>query len=118
MRTAGDTPSNQEVAIQFVAGLPPAYAMISTVLMSADRPMVIDEMLPKLLSVEQAAAAPPPSRGIEAALAAKPKQGFGKWRGNQKPRSSSEHNVRAQPRVLLLWQEGSHQERLLEAQAR
>jgi alkylhydroperoxidase/carboxymuconolactone decarboxylase family protein YurZ len=37
LRAAGDDAKDQEVAIQFLAGLPPAYGMISTVLTAQDR---------------------------------------------------------------------------------
>lgn len=60
LRTAGDEVKDQEVALQFLAGLPPAYGMISTVLTSGDRELKIEEMLPKLLSFEQLAR--PPTR--------------------------------------------------------
>jgi hypothetical protein len=53
--------------------------MISTVLTSGDRELKIDEMLPKLLQVEQLAQ---PERPSEAALFAKPKGGFGRRNGN------------------------------------
>jgi hypothetical protein len=79
LRTAGDEVKDQEIAMQLLAGLPPAYGMISTVLTSSDRELNINEMLPKLLQVEQVAQ---PERPSEAALFAKPKGGFGKNRGN------------------------------------
>ena len=37
LRAAGDDAKDQEVAIQFLAGLPPAYGMITTVLTAQDR---------------------------------------------------------------------------------
>lgn len=74
MTTAGDEVKDQEVALQFLAGLPPAYSMISTVLVSGDRELKIDEMLPKLLPVEQMSQ---PERPGEAALYAKPGRGHG-----------------------------------------
>ena len=76
MMTAGDEVQDQEVAMQFLAGLPPAYSMISTVLVSSDRELKIDEMLPKLLPVEQMSQ---PERPGEAALYAKPGRGSGKY---------------------------------------
>ena len=65
MSAAGNKVDDQEVAMQFLAGLPPTYGMISTVLVSSDRPLKIDEMLPKLLPIEQLAQ---PERPSEAAL--------------------------------------------------
>ncbi|PRW60221.1 hypothetical protein C2E21_1152 [Chlorella sorokiniana] len=53
LTTAGDTASDQDVALQFLAGLPPAYGVINTVLTAGDQPLKIDTMLPKLLPVEQ-----------------------------------------------------------------
>lgn len=79
LRSAGDEVKDQEVAMQFLAGLPPAYNMISTVLTTSDRELKIDEMLPKLLHVEQQAQ---PQRPSEAALFAKPNGGYGRGRGN------------------------------------
>ena len=74
LRSAGDQVRDQEIALQFLAGLPPAYAMISTVLTSGDRELKIEEMLPKLLPVEQLAQ---PERSDEAALFAKRGNGNG-----------------------------------------
>jgi hypothetical protein len=70
--------------MQFLAGLPPAYNMISTILTSGDRELKIDEMLPKLLPVEQMTQ---PERPNEAALAAKPNGGSGAHRGNNRGRN-------------------------------
>lgn len=76
LRSAGDEVKDQEVALQFLAGLPPAYNMISTVLTAGDQELKIDGMLPKLLQVEQITQ--PPERPSEAALFAKPNNSFGK----------------------------------------
>ena len=65
MSAAGTKVDDQEVAMQFLAGLPPTYNMVSTVLVSNDRPLKIDEILPKLLPIEQLAQ---PERPSEAAL--------------------------------------------------
>lgn len=81
LRTAGEDVKDQEAALQFLAGLPPAYDMISTVLTAGDNELAIDTVLPKLLSVEQMAAQP--ERPSEAALFAKP----GGQQGGGKPRS-------------------------------
>ncbi|GAB4815364.1 hypothetical protein N2152v2_002410 [Parachlorella kessleri] len=72
--SAGDQVRDQEIALQFLAGLPPAFSMISTVLTSGDRELKIEEMLPKLLPVEQLAQ---PERPEEAALFAKRRNGNG-----------------------------------------
>jgi len=53
----------------------------STILTSGDKELVIDEMLPKLLPVEQIAQ---PERPNEAALFAKPSDGFGRARGGDR----------------------------------
>lgn len=82
LRSAGDEVRDQEVAMQFLAGLPPAYGMISTVLTAGDQELKIDTMMPKLMHVEQLAAQPP-ERPSEAALFAKPNGGFGVGRGNE-----------------------------------
>ncbi|GAB4815386.1 hypothetical protein N2152v2_002432 [Parachlorella kessleri] len=52
LRSAGDQVRDQEIALQFLAGLPPAFSMISTVLTSGDRELKIEEILPKLLPVD------------------------------------------------------------------
>lgn len=80
LSSAGDAASDQDIALQFLAGLPPAYGMISTVLTAGDQELKIDTMLPKLLQVEQQMQ--PTKRPSEAALFAKPKRGFGKGRTN------------------------------------
>lgn len=77
MSAAGDDVKDQELAMQFLAGLPPAYGMISTVLTASDKELKIDEILPKLLPVEQTIK---PEHTSEAALAAKPGNGY-KHRG-------------------------------------
>ena len=79
LRSAGDEVKDQEVALQFLAGLPPAYGMISTVLTAGESELKIEGMLPKLLQVEQLVQ--PPERPSEAALFAKPNRGFGRGRG-------------------------------------
>ena len=76
LSTAGDAAADQDVAMQFLAGLPPAYGMISTVLTASDQPLKIDTMLPKLLQVEQQMQ--PSERPSEAALLAKRRTSFGK----------------------------------------
>ncbi|KAI7839206.1 hypothetical protein COHA_007019 [Chlorella ohadii] len=72
LRSAGDQVRDQEVALQFLAGLPPAYGMINTVLTAGDQELKIDGMLPKLLQ-----------RPSEAALMARPNKSFnGNGNGN------------------------------------
>lgn len=85
LRSAGEDVKDQEVALQFLAGLPPAYGMISTVLTSGDGQLKIGEMLPKLLQVEQMTQ---PERSSEAALFAKPNGGNSHGNGvkQQQPR--------------------------------
>ena len=77
--SAGDEVKDQEVAMQFLAGLPPAYGMITTVLTAGEQELKIDTMLPKLLHVEQLTHST--ERPSEAALFAKPRNGFGGARG-------------------------------------
>ena len=90
LRSAGDEVRDQEVALQFLAGLPPAYGMISTVLTAGDQELKIDDMLPKLLQVEQLAQ--PAERPSEAALFAKPGNGFGRARGTGKGSCGNSNN--------------------------
>ena len=91
LTTAGYSTSDQDVALQFLAGLPPAYGMISTVLTAGDQPLKIDTMLPKLLPVEQQMQ--PSARTQEAALLAKPNRGFGRGRSfDSRNRGGSGHN--------------------------
>ena len=68
LTTAGDEVKDQEVAIQFLAGLPPAYGMISTVLTSMDKELKNDEMLAQAATGGTAQ----PEHSSEAALFAKP----------------------------------------------
>lgn len=70
LQAVGEEAKDQETALQFLAGLPPAYDMITTVLTAGNDELTIDKVLPKLLSVEQMATQP--SRPTEAALFAKP----------------------------------------------
>ena len=72
---AGHAVSDQEVAIQIMAGLPATYDMITTVLLSSDKELSLEDMLPKLLQAEQMMQ---PERANEAALYAKPGKGYGK----------------------------------------
>ena len=84
LRAAGEDVKDQEVALQFLAGLPPAYGMISTVLTTSDAALKIGEMLPKLLQVEQMTQ---PESSSEAALYAKPRGGNSHGNGGrQQPR--------------------------------
>lgn len=73
LTSAGDAASDQDIALQFLTGLPPAYNMISTVLTAGDQALEIDTMLPKLLQVEQQMLTEPSSsRPMDTALMAKP----------------------------------------------
>jgi hypothetical protein len=113
LRTAGDEVKDQEVAIQFLAGLPPAYGMISTLLTSGDRELLIDEMLPKLLQVEQMAQ---PERPSEAALFAKPNRER-LWREPrqhqpQLRRQLQQTAAQRRPHLLLLRQDRPREARL------
>lgn len=72
LNTAGDATSDQAVALQFLAGLPPAYGTISTVLTTGDQALKIDTMLPKLMHVEQQMKPEEYQRPDATALMAKP----------------------------------------------
>ena len=72
LQAAGQAVTEQELAIQVLAGLPPAYSMITTVLTASDTALSVDGMMPKLLQAEQMIL---PEHGNEAALAAKPSNG-------------------------------------------
>lgn len=80
LTSAGDVATDQDIALQFLAGLPPAYNVISTVLTAGDQELKIDTMLPKLLQVEQQIQ--PSERPSDTALLAKPNKGYGRGRGN------------------------------------
>lgn len=77
LQAAGEDIKDQEVGIQFLAGLPSAYTIINTILTSGDQDLKIDTMLPKLLTVEQATQAQSERPNEEAALIAKPNGGCG-----------------------------------------
>ena len=100
LRSAGEEVKDQEIGLQFLAGLPPAYGMISTVLTSGDRELKVEEMLPKLLPFEQLAQ---PEHMEDAALIAKRRNGFGHRRQTARERN---------PDLLLLRQKGASQQRL------
>lgn len=69
---------DQDLAFTVMAGLTPAFGMISTVLMNADRELSLDDVLPKLLQAELLMQ---PGRHDETALFAKPGMGRGKKPG-------------------------------------
>lgn len=73
LRATGYVVADQDLAFSVMAGLPPAFNMISTVLMNSEKELHLDDMLPKLLQAEQMMQ---PERIAEAALIAKP-GGFG-----------------------------------------
>jgi hypothetical protein len=93
LEAAGDSITDQEVAVPFLAGLPSAYNMMRTVIMGSDTALTIDQMLPKLLAVEQEALREQPRRSSEAALAATPGRsapgGPPRYGGSLRPNSSS-----------------------------
>ena len=78
LRATGYTLSDQEVAWALLAGLPQAYDTVVTVLeTSTDADVRLEDILPKLMPVEQkmrSESSPPPS---EAALLAKRNSSFG-----------------------------------------
>lgn len=78
--TAGEDVKDQEVALQFLAGLPTGYDMIRTVLTASDSDLAIDTVLPKLMAVEQQM----PRRPDENALAAR------HWNSNGKQQNGKE----------------------------
>ena len=67
----GESVTDTEAALQFLAGLPGAYDMIKTVLTASDSDLAIDTVLPKLMAVEQQMLRPEYSNGDEKALSAK-----------------------------------------------
>lgn len=72
LRAAGYEVTDQEVAWALLAGLPAAYETIVTVLeTSTDADLKLDDLLPKLMPMEQRMMAESPSRPQEAALMAK-----------------------------------------------
>lgn len=52
LRAAGHEISDQEVAWAVLAGLPPQYDMMATVLTATEKDLRLDDILPKLLQVE------------------------------------------------------------------
>lgn len=71
LRAAGYEVADQEVAWALLAGLPPAYDTVVTVLeTSTDTDVKLDDILPKLMSVEQRLSHYEPSRISDAALTA------------------------------------------------
>ena len=75
LRAAGHEISDQEVTWSVLAGLPEVYDTVVTVLeTTSDKDMNLEDILPKLLQVEQRQSA---ERADERALYAKPMGGFG-----------------------------------------
>ena len=85
LRQVGHEVADQDLAFSVMAGLPPAYNMISTVLMNAERELSLDDMLPKLLQSEMMMQ---PERHSEAALSATRQPG--KRPGGQRPNGKKE----------------------------
>lgn len=78
LRATGYEVADQEVAWALLAGLPPAYDTVVTVLeTSTDKDMSLDDILPKLMSVEQRMRTAELGASGEAALTARRKNGFG-----------------------------------------
>lgn len=78
LQAAGHTVADQEVCWAVLAGLPPAYDTVVTVLeTSTDADMKLDDLLPKLMPVEQKMAQGESSHSGEAALLANRKKSFG-----------------------------------------
>ena len=77
LRAAGYAVADQEVAWALLAGLPRAYETAVTVLeTSTDADISLDDILPKLMSVEQRLAKTDSARPSETALAAQRKSGI------------------------------------------
>jgi hypothetical protein len=86
LRAAGHNVVDQEVTWSVLAGLPAVYDTMITVLeTTSDKDMSLDEILPKLLQVEQRLQTT--ERPDETALSAKPGNGFGGRSGNTRPGS-------------------------------
>ena len=75
LRAAGDEIPNQDVAWAVLAGLPSDYSMMVTVLTATQTEMSLDDILPKLMPVEQRMSSTESSQPSEAALMAKRKNG-------------------------------------------
>jgi hypothetical protein len=81
LQAAGHAVSDQEVAWALLAGLPPAYDTVLTVLeTSTDSDMLLDDIMPKLMSVEQRQSQVELRLPGEQVLMAKRQ---GRYRGNQ-----------------------------------
>ncbi|KAL4440104.1 hypothetical protein ABPG75_003105 [Micractinium tetrahymenae] len=87
LRAAGYEVADQEVAWALLAGLPAAYDTAVTVLeTSSDADMALDDILPKLVSVEQRLVKSDSFTHGEAALTAKRSSGFGSGHRRQRER--------------------------------
>ena len=83
LRAAGHEISDQEVTWSVLAGLPEAYDTVVTVLeTTSETDMNLEDILPKLLQVEQRQSAERPD---ERALFARPTGGFGGRPGGSRP---------------------------------
>lgn len=100
LRAIGHEVADQEVAWALLAGLPPAFETIVTVLeASTDADLKLDDLLPKLMPVEQRMMARNPNSPEEAALIAK----------------HHGYSQEGDPQLLLLRQKGPLAKELQEA---
>ena len=88
LRAAGHEVKDEDLALSVMAGLPPAYNVITTVLVNSDKELKLDDMLPKLLQAEQSLVTERIVNAEATALFTKPKGTFNKKfnnKGNRKP---------------------------------
>ncbi len=80
--------ADQEVIWAWLAGLPPAYDTVMTVLeTSIDSDMMLDDILPKLMPVEQRMSPTKSSQPSEAVLFAKRKSGQRSFKSQKEMRT-------------------------------
>lgn len=88
LHAAGHDVADQEVAWALLAGLPPLYETVVTVLeTSTDADMKLDDILPKLMSVEQRRLPNESSQPGEAALMARRKGGYNSYKPHKDTRA-------------------------------
>lgn len=88
LRAAGHEISDQEVAWALLAGLPDTYDMMVTVLTATEKEVRVEDILPKLLQVEQQQKA---ETEDERALAARHGSSYGNGYGGNNPGRRGQH---------------------------
>ena len=108
LKSAGYDVGDQEVVWALLAGLPPTYDTVVTVLeASTDSDIKLDDILPKLMPVEQRLTSPESAAHESAALVAERKSGLrGNW--SERYKSSNRYHSNQEPRTCYVCGDPNH----------